>query len=143
MTDIAEKLRDYANDDHERLCQGRTYSCSCGYDDKRDPLMTEAAETITALRAEVEWYQRSFDLRWDASMRAIKRWQEAHPGNDLNWPDHADLVVWLLERDATLRAENEKLRAALEKIVKPGGADSIWECVEIARAALKGETNGN
>ena len=42
-----------------------------------------------------------------------------------------------------LRAENEKLRAALEKIVKPGGADSIWECVEIARAALKGETNGN
>ena len=54
MTDIAEKLRDYANDDHERLCQGRTYSCSCGYDDKRDPLMTEAADTITALRAENE-----------------------------------------------------------------------------------------
>lgn len=62
--------------------------------------LAEAADTITALRAENEQYQRSFDLRWDATMRAIKRWQEAHPGNDLNWPDHADLVVWLLERDA-------------------------------------------
>ena len=31
-------------------------------------------------------------------MRAIKRWQAAHPGNDLRWPDHADLVVWLMEQ---------------------------------------------
>lgn len=23
-------------DDHERGCQGRTYACSCGYDDERD-----------------------------------------------------------------------------------------------------------
>lgn len=43
-------------------------------------------------------HYRSFDLRWDADMRAIKRWQAAHPGNDLVWPDHADLVVWLLEK---------------------------------------------
>lgn len=38
---------------------------------------------------------------------------------------------------ATLRAEVERLRAALEEIVKPGGADGFWECVEIARAALE------
>lgn len=42
--------------------------------------------------------ERSFDLRWNADMRAIKRWQAAHPGNDLVWPDHADLVVWLLDQ---------------------------------------------
>lgn len=41
--------------------------------------------------------QASFDLRWQSDMRAIKRWQEAHPGNELVWPDHADIVVWLLE----------------------------------------------
>jgi len=40
--------------------------------------------------------RRTFDLRWAADMRAIERWQAAHPGNDLMWPDHADMVVWLL-----------------------------------------------
>lgn len=39
-----------------------------------------------------------FDLRWAADMRAIKRWQEGHPERKRIWPDHADLVVWLLER---------------------------------------------
>jgi len=42
--------------------------------------------------------QRTFDLRWKADQRAIKIWQEANPGNDLVWPDHADLVVYLLGR---------------------------------------------
>jgi hypothetical protein len=42
----------------------------------------------------------TFDLRWKADMRAIKRWQAAHPDRpnvELTWPDHADMVVWLLE----------------------------------------------
>ncbi len=39
----------------------------------------------------------SFDLRWNADMRAIKRWQEA-TGRTLTWPDHADLCVWLLDQ---------------------------------------------
>lgn len=39
----------------------------------------------------------SFDLRWNADMRAIKQWRDAHPGNELVQPDHADMVVWLLE----------------------------------------------
>lgn len=41
--------------------------------------------------------QATFNLRWDADMRAIKRWQAA-TGRELVWPDHADLVVWLLEQ---------------------------------------------
>ena len=39
------------------------------------------------------------------------------------------------ERDR-LTAEVERLRAALEEIVKPGGADDFWQCFDIARAAL-------
>lgn len=50
------------------------------------------------MRAELDDMQATFDLRWEADQRAIKRWQAAHPGNDLVWPDHADLVVWLLEQ---------------------------------------------
>ena len=37
-------------------------------------------------------------LKYNADMRAIKRWREANPGNDLVLPDHADLVVWLIEQ---------------------------------------------
>ena len=44
MSDIVERLRIYATDDHERGCQGRCYDCSCGYDEKRDPLLKEAAD---------------------------------------------------------------------------------------------------
>ena len=48
--DIVELLRAYVGDDHERGCQGRYYDCSCGYDDKRDPLLTQAADEIERLR---------------------------------------------------------------------------------------------
>jgi hypothetical protein len=54
MTDIVERLRSYASDDHERLCQGREYSCTCGYDEKRDPLLAEAAAEIERLRAHLK-----------------------------------------------------------------------------------------
>lgn len=45
--------------------------------------------------------QQTFNFRYDADMRAIKMWQAAHPGNDLTWPDRADLVLWLLEQIET------------------------------------------
>ena len=51
MSDIVERLRIYATDDHERGCQGRCYDCSCGYDEKRDPLLKEAADEIERLHA--------------------------------------------------------------------------------------------
>lgn len=58
----------------------------------------KSIEVIERLQRELVERKASFDLRWKASQRAIKRWQEAHPGNDLVWPDHADLCVWLLEQ---------------------------------------------
>lgn len=69
----------------------------------------------------------SFELRWAADMRAIRRWIEEKPGERaMRWPDHADLCVWLLERleaadkhaeqmaDAALRANGEAARLTLE-----------------------------
>ena len=53
MSDIVERLREYADDDHERGCAGRCYDCSCGYDGKRDPLLKEAAAEIERLRADL------------------------------------------------------------------------------------------
>lgn len=71
--------------------------------DRIAALFDEAGTTMKELLEEAckaNQLQRLFDLRWEADMRAIKRWQAANPGNDLVWPDRADLVVWLLDRDA-------------------------------------------
>jgi hypothetical protein len=47
----------------------------------------------------------SFELRWCADKRAIRAWQEAHPERGEVWPDHADLVLWLMERLAGQEGE--------------------------------------
>ena len=43
-------------------------------------------------------HNASFELRWRATMRGIEKWREAHPGNDLVMPDHADFTCWLIEQ---------------------------------------------
>ena len=73
---------------------------------------------VTERDAELHDLQATFDLHWDADMRAIKRWQAAHPGNDLVWPDHVDLVMWLAEQQV------ETLAAGLEATQKLTAAES-------------------
>lgn len=60
-SDLVERLRAYALDDHERGCKGREYDCSCGYDAKRDPLLEEAAARIEQLEAEIKTAIRQFE----------------------------------------------------------------------------------
>ena len=57
-------------------------------------MMIEAAEAYLQ-------HEQNFDLRWEADMRAIKRWQSVDPEKrKLTWPDHTDLCVWLLDQIA-------------------------------------------
>lgn len=72
---------------------------------KHDARVTELLKANNAMlerarkaEREVDEMKRTFGMRWKADMRAIKRWQSASPNNYLEWPDHADLVVWLLEQ---------------------------------------------
>lgn len=60
--------------------------------------MHRMASECLRRREEATDNDASFQFRWDADMRAIKRWQKAHPGREKTWPDHADLVGWLLEQ---------------------------------------------
>lgn len=76
---------------------------------------------IQALSERIQELERYFDLRRNANMRAIKRWQAAGPDRELRWPDHADMVVWLLE-------ENDKLRVAT-KPVEDTGPDTRPEMI--------------
>ena len=72
------------------------------------------------LRRTNEGLRLTFDLRWKADQRAIKRWQAAHPGNDLTWPDHSDMVVWLMEqtRNEELERERDQWRNEHDRVVR-------------------------
>jgi hypothetical protein len=72
---------------------------------------TAPAEAVRELKVECDQLRFTFDLRWKADMRAIKRWRAAHPGNELVMPDHADLVVWLMEQHDAADGTIERLRA--------------------------------
>lgn len=70
-------------------------------------------KTIKAAIDDVTDLNAGFTIRWDADMRAIKRWHESG-GDELTWPDHADLCVWLMERvdsmeKALLKLHNEAI----------------------------------
>jgi hypothetical protein len=123
MTDIVERLRAYAED-----------ATDLGATEEAE-IITCAADEIERLRAERDELEDSFDMRWEADMRAIKKWQAANQGNDLVWPDHADLVVWLM-------AERDRLREALERAADTLSDASLLDAWADARAALKGDDNG-
>ena len=65
-------------------------------------MRTQLPVDAVAIRAIVEAAEfgieqaRQFDVRWAADMAAIAYWRAARPDRALIWPDHADLVVWLL-----------------------------------------------
>lgn len=48
---LVERLDILIKDDHERGCQGRYYSCTCGYDNDCSQAMQDAKSRIEALEA--------------------------------------------------------------------------------------------
>jgi hypothetical protein len=98
------------NEEHQRVLDfGYPELCEC--------FKTRSEETCLgcghATTCESEELEFCFELRRKADMRAIERWQEANPGNDLTWPDHADLCVWLMDKAKQDAARIEQLQAAL------------------------------
>ena len=70
-----------------------------------------------ALR-ELDEMEASFDLRWKADMRGIERWRKEKPKErDLTWPDHADMVVWLMVELDQLESLNADLRKEINAIL--------------------------
>lgn len=109
-----------------------------GTKEARDAATQIIIERVNRLRAQRDELQDSFDLRWKADMRAIRKWQAANQGNDLVWPGHTDLVVWLL-------AERDRMRDALLQIASSGvDGESLnlsrvghAGCISVAKDALK------
>lgn len=98
MSDLLENIKNadpYADPDH--VCD----------------LIVDVVYEIERLQKDNDELQQAFDMRWQATQRAIKVWQTKHPSSDLTWPDHAELIVWLLDEIESLRAQVATLREAL------------------------------
>lgn len=84
------------------------------------------------LDEEIADHDIGFNLRWDADMRAIKRWQ-SETGRDLVWPDHADMVVWLLNKVDEICDVHDKLRIGMAD-----KAEQITKQRDVAEAFVTG-----
>lgn len=73
-------------------------------------------EELKEKTAELSDLQKSFDIRWDADMRGIEKWRVAGEGRELTWPDHADLVCFLIEQSDAQAAEIERLKKQVETL---------------------------
>lgn len=74
-----------------------------------EKVVADYEQRIAELEAEIAEQQSSFELRWNADMRAIQQWQEA-TGKELQWPNHIDLCVWLMRQLDNAQAELARLR---------------------------------
>jgi len=89
---LCERLRAITTTDHERLCQGREYACSCGWDAENEAKATKAADTIERQSAEIE------RLR-GAAQALIDRWETPL------WKDVPATAVFIANLKAALTGE--------------------------------------
>lgn len=73
-----------------------------------EDIIRDAIREIEELRDLKLEYEVLFNQRWSASMRAIKLWQKAHPGNERVWPDATDLCSWLIEENERIMKRGER-----------------------------------
>lgn len=105
-------------------------------------LLDRLATALEQVQEDHDDLDRSFMVRWEADMRAIERWQDAGPGRALTWPDHADMVVWLLEQLAALSTAQGEVEAkdrALTEILNFTASPTVRR---LARAALARSPQG-
>lgn len=96
----------------------------------QDPTEIGAAidDAVNLLRRYDELERENADLRDTldvviaADERAVNLWRAAHPGKELVIPDRTELVGWLLEQNAALRAHAERVGQANNQLVVENAA---------------------
>jgi hypothetical protein len=58
---------------------------------------------VDVTSTELAELQLWFDVRQAADQMALATWRAAHPGDETPIPEHADLVIWLLDQLASYR----------------------------------------
>ena len=73
MSDLTERLNRIWKDDHDRGCQGREYSCTCGFDEDVWKTAKEAADEIDQLTRELAEAERKLGEEITKAMHAEAR----------------------------------------------------------------------
>jgi hypothetical protein len=68
-SELAERLRRHVDSDHQRGCQGRQYSCACGYDKTTEELLALASAEVARLSAVPQAPSKSVKVCY------VKRWR--------------------------------------------------------------------
>lgn len=129
MSDIVERLGDiYATDDHARLCQGREYDCTCGYDERSAATAREAATEITRLRSERD-EARALVIEANNSLFGSQGYFHSTNSGDFNRYHLASAIE-------ALKADTGRLRSLVEEAGKEIG----WQDIRLAagEGPLKG-----
>jgi len=93
MSDLVSRLNDILHDDdHERGCEGRNYTCTCGFDERSWNTAKEAAAEITRLQKELETAREALE-------RLVTTYDGMEDGNGDPCPDvaHAKTVIRALK----------------------------------------------
>jgi hypothetical protein len=103
------------------------------------PTMADNPEALMAAAEKVEELEHLFEMQWAADQRAIKRWQAAHPGNDLVWPDRADMVVWLMGQYDAEQTASENMITLLVHCYRAGtlSEGQVSHATGLDRVALR------
>jgi hypothetical protein len=76
--------------------------------------LNQLLNEVHELQSDNKDLQQTIELCCKADLRAIKAWQEAHPGNDLVWPDRARLVEWLITENTDLHQRVQQYGVVVE-----------------------------
>ncbi len=85
---------------------------------------TDGTIRLKAAESERDELQASFEIRQAADKRATQLWHDAG-GDELTWPDHTDLCVWLMVQNDELRAAVSRLNTSRTKSIT--GLESMVE----------------
>ena len=91
---------------HSHMCRlyatGIGIECSCHVAHIRrllaeNEMRKDYKKQLNDALEKIKEFEASFELYDDASMRAIRMWQDA-TGEESIWPDQAYLIVWLMDK---------------------------------------------
>lgn len=106
-------------------------------------------EQVKKFTDEIAEMEGTLKLIRESDARAIKMWQEAHPGNDHVWPDRGKMIFWLLDtmesyvkgfkdlRNETLEEAYLIARGGEDRFQKHGTKQLYWKGRSDAAAEIR------
>lgn len=92
-----------------------------------------AEKRLEATETELMETRATFDALWAAQVRALDLWLQDHPDQEFYFPDHQQLVTWMLGKIAELTAVNDLLTTTLDALPKKLTGQEVSEFLHAPR----------